>query len=155
MGLVCWCQMGGCFRAPKSWFLGTLERLCCPPQLLSVVMLMAAAAGLFRAPLISEFLQGKFSDGAHLPPAQLFAGLHTYPQTGPCFSLHRGGSGWEWACFDVSACAAAGTKSSLQIRQHGGLKEVFLLWWEWPSYWDTGCNGRWRKKAKDFSVTNT
>lgn len=124
LGLVCSCQMGGCLRAPKSWFLGTLERPCCPPQLLSVVMLMAAAAGLFRAPLISCRASAQMD--------------HTFPQHSCLLASHLSSAGAllllaqllgrvGWACFDGSACAAVSAKSLLQTRQHGHLKQGFLL----------------------------
>lgn len=100
--------MGGCLRAPKSWFLGTLERPCCPPQLQSAGVFMAASAGLFRAALTSEFLQRE----------------HTFPQQScllACRRILRVGSApprtaavghrLGWACFDGSARAAVDTES--------------------------------------------
>lgn len=90
VGLVCSCQMGGSFRVPKSWFLGTLERPCAQLSfcLLSCLWQLQPVFSEPRLSLAEQVLKWITS-----PPSTAVCWPHTYPQTGPC-SLHSCWGGW-------------------------------------------------------------
>lgn len=92
-----------------------------------------------------------FAKGAHLLPAQLFAGLHTYPQSAPCSSSH---SCWGTQRAGVSLlwweCLCSSHHQILAAHQAAWGFEAGFSSLLRPSYWDIWCNGKWRKKQRIF-----